>query len=209
MERLIELPQMQRDARIRASSFNAEDHSIEVVFAAGAVVRRRSWIEGAYDESLRMTPDAVQLDRLNSGAPFLDSHESYSLSNVIGSVVENSARIENGMGVARVRLSTAASDADIVEKIRTAVVKNISVGYTVDAVEKTERSGEVPLWTVTRWTPLELSAVAIPADYKAQIRSGSTQEGVGTFPAILVEQPPIDVRLLLSRRARAQRMALI
>jgi hypothetical protein len=62
-------------------------------------------------ERLSMKPESVRLGRLNSGAPFLDTHDSTGLSSVIGAVVAGSAKIENGKGVATIKLSSAASDA--------------------------------------------------------------------------------------------------
>ncbi|MGJ0502294.1 MAG: hypothetical protein ACR65X_00835 [Methylocystis sp.] len=104
-----------------------------------------------------VTPDAVNMERLNGGsAPFLNSHSAYDLSTVIGTVVANSARIEKGQGVARVKLSSAPGDAEVVHKIKEGVIRSVSTGYSIDRVEVMERSGDVPLWRVTRWTPLEL-----------------------------------------------------
>ncbi|MGJ0504650.1 MAG: HK97 family phage prohead protease [Methylocystis sp.] len=128
-----------------------------------------------------VTLEAVNLERLNGGAaPFLNSHAAYDLSTVIGTVVAGSARIANGQGTARVKLSSAPSDADVVHKIKEGVIRSVSTGYSIDRVEVMERSGDVPLWRVTRWTPLELSGVAIGADAGAHIRSAAT-----TFPCVV------------------------
>lgn len=208
MERTIALPRALRGAELRAASFSEADNSIDVVWTTGATVRRRSWLEGPYDEELVVESGAVRLDRLNAGAPFLNTHSDWSLEDVIGSVVPGSARVEKGQGVARVRLSSAPGDADNVAKIRDGIVRNISVGYIIHRVEKIEADdGSVPTWRVVDWEPLEISAVPVPADAGAHIRA-ENRDGAETFDAVLVEKP-IDVRLLLSRRARAQRMALI
>lgn len=177
----IELPKQTRGAEVRAASFDKTDNSVEVVWTTGSVVRRRNFRGEVYDEELIIDDDAVNLERLNGGsAPFLNSHAAYDLSTVIGTVVAGSAHIANGKGVARVKLSSAPSDADIVHKIKEGVICNVSCAYTVDRVEVMERSGDAPLWRIKRWTPLELSGVAIGADAGAHIRSAAT-----TFPCLI------------------------
>ena len=187
----ITLPTMRRDAQLRAASFNDADNTVEIVWTTGARVRRRSWYDGEYDEALEVTPKAVRLDRLNAGAPFLNTHASFDLADVIGSVVPGSAKIVGGKGVARVLLSDAPADADVVTKIRSGVIKNISVGYRIHAVVKEERDGDVPLHTVTDWEPLEVSAVPIPADAGAQIRA----EGARTFPATITHRSKQEAKM--------------
>jgi hypothetical protein len=179
--RAIELPKQTRGAEVRAASFDKGDNSVEVVFTSGAIVRRRNWRGEVYDEELIVTPDAVNLERLNGGsAPFLNSHAAYDLSTIIGTVVAGSAHVANGQGLARVKLSSAPSDADVVHKIKEGVIRSVSTGYTLDRVEVVERSGDPPLWRVVRWTPIELSGVAIGADAGAHIRSSAT-----TFPCLV------------------------
>lgn len=136
-------------------------------------MRRYDWWDGTeYDEVLSVEAEAVRLERLNQGAPFLDSHCSYGLDNVIGSVVPGTAKIENGRGTATILLSKAPGVADTVQKIREGVIRNVSVGYWVHKVVKTEgEDSAIARWDVVDWEPLEISAVPIPADAGSQIRS--------------------------------------
>jgi hypothetical protein len=191
MEKTIELPAMQRAAEVRASSFEEGDNSIEIIWTTGAKVRRYDWWNDKYyDEELAVSGNNVRLGRLNVGAPFLNTHASYDLRDVIGAVVPGSARLEGGKGYARVALSRAAGDADTVQKIKDGIIRNISVGYRVHKVEKTEgEEGDVALWRVVDWEPLELSAVPIPADPGAQIRSDGTKkpaDGLATYPCVVI-----------------------
>lgn len=177
MKRIIEIPRQARGAELRASSFDEKDNSIELCFTTGATVRRRSWVDGPFDEELIVTSDAVRLDRLNAGAPFLNTHSDWSLEDVLGSVVPGTARIDGGKGFARVRLSSAPADADNVAKIRDGIIRNVSVGYAIHRVEKIEgEEGTVPVWRVVDWEPYEISAVPIPADPGAQVRSGDAPD---------------------------------
>lgn len=183
----MQVPPQRRGVEFRASSFDEAENTIEVVFTTGATVRRNSWWDGPYDEELVVEPGSIRLERLNAGAPFLNSHDSWDLSDVIGSIVPGSARIEGGIGVAKVLLSRAPGDADNVQKIRDGIVRNISVGYRIHKVEKTEADdGSVPVWRVVDWEPLEVSAVPIPADPGAQVRSADDRQSSDANPCIVI-----------------------
>jgi phage head maturation protease len=168
----VELPPFGRSTEIRSSSFEEATNSVEIIWTTGAAVRRYDWREGQfYDEELVVTPGAVRLDRLNSGAPFLDTHDDLTLAAVIGTVVPGTAEIRSGRGIARVALSVAPGHAGIIANIKAGVIRSISVGYRVHSVEKIEVDGQTPIWRVIDWEPLELSAVPVPADAGAFIRS--------------------------------------
>lgn len=171
-------------AQMRAASFvpgtwNATARTVEVVFSTGSRVMRMDWWTGKrYEEELEISAEAVNLSRLNGGASVLDTHQDYELSNVIG-VVER-AWVEGAEARATLRLSERESVADIVQDIASGIIRNISVGYSIDRViitpaESRADGGTVDLRTATRWTPAELSFVPVPADAGAGVRSLSPQ----------------------------------
>jgi HK97 family phage prohead protease len=172
---LIERKQMKKSyspARVRSASFNERANTIEVIWSTGSDVLRYDDYGNEIIERLLMGADNVRLDRLNAGAPLLDTHSSDNLGNVIGSVVPGSARLEGSKGLAVIKLSSAAGDADTVQKIREGVIRNISVGYIIHrSVRADGEDGGPDIVEVRDWEPLEISAVPIPADPGAQIRS--------------------------------------
>ncbi|MFN7596181.1 MAG: HK97 family phage prohead protease, partial [Cereibacter sp.] len=177
------LPVIGRAASVRPDSINAEARTVEIVWTTGATVQRRRW-EGwdeirEYDEELIVTPQAVRLERMNGGAPFLDSHDGWSLRSVLGAVEPGSVRIEGGQGTATIRLTSAPDAADTVHRILEKTVRHVSVGYRVHRYEITKREGQRELWRAVDWEPMEVSAVAMPADPGAHIRAA----GAGTNPA--------------------------
>jgi len=179
-------------ALIRAESFNEEDNTVEVIWSTGAGVRRRSYEHGEYMEELSMKPADIRLDRMNSGAPVLDSHDSWDLSRVIGTVVPGTAKIVKGSGVCSIRLSGRDEVKGVVQDIRDGIISSISVGYRIHKYEKEEGEGDqIPILRATDWEPLEISAVAIPADPAAKIRSSDQSE---MFDCIVVrhdDQPAV------------------
>lgn len=186
------LPMMARAAEVLPASVNAEARTIDVVWTTGATVRRARW-EGwderiEYDEELIVTENAVRLDRMNAGAPFLDSHSSWSLSSVLGSVVPGSVRIEGGKGYATVQLTSAEDAKDAVTRILEKSVRFVSVGYVVHRFDITKKDGERELWRATDWEPHEISAVAMPADAGAHVRSADQADEAARHPCVLIRQ---------------------
>ena len=157
------LPLMTRSAELKPAG-----DEYEAVFSSGATVRRRDVYGDAYDEQLFMGSDNVDLTRLQKGAPLLAAHDASRLESIVG--VVTSARLENGLGIVRFRLSNRPEAAGVVQDVRDGILKNLSVGYSIQTAEREMRRDDVPLLKVTRWTPAEVSIVPIPADPFAQVR---------------------------------------
>lgn len=174
----LNLPLIGREATVRADTINEAERTIDIVWTTGATVQRARW-EGwdtriEYDETLEVSPEAIRLERLNDGAPFLDSHSSWGgIGKVLGSVIPGSVRIENGQGTAKIRLTSAPDAAPAIHRILERTINKVSVGYRVHRydVTKPEKIGEREKWRAVDWEPYEISAVAMPADPGASIRS--------------------------------------
>lgn len=172
---MLNLPVIGREATVVPGAINKEDRTIDVVWTTGATVRRARW-EGwdsivEYDEELVVSPNAVRLERLNDGAPFLESHRSWGLDSVLGNVMPGSVKIEGGEGRATIRLTSAPDAESTIHRILEGSVNKVSVGYRVHKYEIEKRDGERELWRAVDWEPYEISAVAMPADPGASIRS--------------------------------------
>ena len=107
------------------------------------------------DEILSHEREAVDLSRLNDGAPFLWNHQT---NEVLG-VVEK-AEIVNGRGRATVRWGTSTEAIAKRKEVAEGILQNISVGYQILKQEYQE-DGKV---FVSRWQPVEISLVAVPSD---------------------------------------------
>ena len=83
MDTMIELPAMRRTAELAPNTADAQARTVEVIWSAGARVRRASFFGEPYDEELSLDPAHVRLERLNAGAPFLKVHELGALDAVI------------------------------------------------------------------------------------------------------------------------------
>jgi hypothetical protein len=173
MTQVRELPMQCREARFEPSTMvrGADGATtIELVWTTGARVRRMDfWSGRKYDEELSLDPTHVDLARLNSGAPLLNSHRANDTADVIG-VVEK-AWIDGAEGRAQVRFSERADVAPIVADVKAGILRNISVGYAVRKYQIEE--GDVPVYRAIDWEPMEISLVPIPADAGAGTRSAS------------------------------------
>ncbi len=174
----VALPMQLRRAPILPATVNAEARSVDVVFTTGAAVRRRRWTgwdtSVPFDEILEVSDRAVDLTRLNAGAPALDSHSVWSSHSQVG-VVER-AWIDGKEGKATIRFPREGLDqaADrMFGLISDGIIRNVSVGYSIERVKVVEPAakGEVEQRIVERWTPLEVSFVTVPADPRAQVRA--------------------------------------
>ncbi len=179
-----------------AAASDAPAARFELVFSTGAPVRRYDWANGRYYmEELVVTSDAVNLARLERGAPLLNSHWAYTLEDQIG--VVDQPVIEAGQGVCQSQLSRRESVRGIVQDLEDGVIRNVSVGYARDAVEMIAPTEQNAMWVyrVTRWTPMEVSLVSMPADIDSQVRSvqGQLQDAQGrqlrSYPCLITEWP--------------------
>lgn len=176
------LPMQTRMAPI--GSVDAVNRTATLLWTAGAVGRRYDWTNDRYYlEELSMDPEHVRMDRFNSGkAPLLNSHSSYSLSDVIGVIVSASGP------EAIVRFSSRPDVEPIFQDVKDRILRNVSVGYAVykrEMIPPTQPDGDW-VYRIVDWEPMELSIVAIPLDAGAEIRGVSDSKKQKTFEVVNV-----------------------
>jgi hypothetical protein len=201
-ERRVTAPMESREGALQPSSWNAEARTIDVVWTTGSRGARFDWEAGLVDEELATAPANVRLDRLNSGAPVLNSHQRGDLAAQIGVVVPGAVRMDRGRGLATLRLSDRADLAPIVADIAAGIIRNVSVGYTVHAYEIEQRQGQRPLYRAVDWEPYEISFVPVPFDAAAQVRSGAA--ALDHQPCTLRTLNPMESHMPRARSQSAQ-----
>lgn len=164
---VIEMPALRRLAQTQA--VDRENGTFDVVWGSGAQVRRYDfWNDEVWIEELDMSEGAVDLSRLNAGAPLLNSHNRYALSAVLG-VVER-AWLDGGQGLASVRFSQRDDVKPVRQDVEDKVIRNLSVGYEVFEFKDMGRDKDTGLrrMRAVRWAPFEISLVPVGADPSAQ-----------------------------------------
>ncbi len=131
MAEQVQLPILRRNANLAPQTVDEASRTVECIWTTGATVRRRGLFEGEWDEELSVKDGAVQLQRLNAGAPVLDSHGARSVARVLG-VVERAwltGEGHNREGRATIRFSERAEVTPIWRDVQTGILRNVSVGY--------------------------------------------------------------------------------
>ncbi len=152
------------DFAVRSESFDEGARTVDIVYATGAEVGRRS-----FREVLVISPDAIRTDRLDSGTVHL-IRDHMPWGDPLGRVIGH--RVEDGQAVATVRLSDSPENAGVVADIQSGVIRSVSVGYLIhEYADSTDEETGVTTRTVSAWEPYEISLTVIPADTAAAIRS--------------------------------------
>ncbi len=177
------------DLRADVGVIDAASRVVRLIWSTGADVLRYDWETGRrFWERLSLDPKHVKMDRLNGGAPLLDSHSAYTLASQIG-VVER-AWLANGLGESDVRFPKAEDDesADrIFRKVVDKIIRNVSVGYRVSLFDEIGQKNGIPVRLAVDWEPYEISMVPMGADAGARVRNSKD----------------VDVRPCVIRRAYA------
>lgn len=146
-------------ADVTDAVFN-EDGTITFPLSSEAPYRRYYWEHGELDEILSHDSSAVDLSWFKGGsAPVLDTHNRGGLKNIIGRIVD--AELRDKRVYVTAELSDAEDDVSTVQKIKSGIIRNVSVGYDIIKYEVDEDAGT---YTATRWMPTEASFVPLPAD---------------------------------------------
>lgn len=170
-------------ASIVPTTVDPDSRSVEIIWSTGAKVLRNTW-DGPVYEELAMGPENIRLDRLNNGAPLLDSHDRFSVKDQLG-VVER-AWLVNGEGRAIIRFSKREDVEPIYQDVLDGVVTKVSVGYRVWKFEKIEDvENEIPTMRAVDWEPNEISLASVAADDASQVR---TDKETGSYEVEIINR---------------------
>jgi len=150
-------------------SYNKAQHSFEAVISTGAAVQRPYGVE-----VLRISPQAVDLSRLQEGGiPLLDHHSQAGIDQVLGRLTN--AWFDRGALVGKFVFAQTPQGMKAEGMTARGELVGISAGYRVDQWQITGADGDVVdeadvrwsdnlTFTATRWQLFEASLVGVPAD---------------------------------------------
>ena len=194
----------QDETQTRAHSVDyveKEDRTIEFPFASEEPVARYFGME-----VLEMSEKAMDLSRLNDGAPLLYQHDADRIVGVV-----KRAYIKDKRGYAEVKLANNELGREMQELIKDGIIRNVSFGYKINEMEEDKSTSPVT-YRATSFQPFELSLVTVPADNSVGIgRSFVHNETVSTASAVtstpansaMEEQTP-DLELLRAEASEAK-----
>ena len=153
----------QRTISFEAREINETERTVHVSFSSEAVVPR-FW----GTEVLCHDKDCVDLTRLIELGVSLFNHNRDKVIGVIKNPILNEVEKRCHCDI----YFDDDEDSDkIFQKVKKGILRGVSVGYQVDRWEEV-KTGEVssngrfkgPCFVATKWTPLEVSIVSVPAD---------------------------------------------
>ena len=166
-----QMPKLETRAVFEPATYNPEKKTIEIVWSTGARVKRMDyWTGRAWIEELSLNPAHVRMERLNNGAPILDTHSRYQLKDQFG-VVERAWIAGPKEARAEIRFSEREEVKGIVQDIVGGVIRNVSVGYKLHKLVEIERLDDVPVMRAEDWEPTEISFVPVGADPSSGTRA--------------------------------------
>lgn len=166
-----------RVAAIDKGAVNEKERTAVLSFSSETGVER--WGEMEY---LSHDAGAVDMTRLQEMGVLLFNHDA---SAVIGAVRSVSLDEAEHKGRAVVQFDADEDSEKVWQKVVSGTLRGVSVGYMVDNWEEV-RAGSVssngrftgPCYVASRWQPLEISIVAVPADPSVGVgRSLNVDEG--------------------------------
>jgi phage head maturation protease len=165
-------------------TYDSHMRTVEAVISIGSPVRRSYGIE-----VLKISPDAVDLSRLqNGGIPLLDHHQQSGIDAMLGRVTD--AWFEGGALIGRIRFNATEEGRKAEGMVARGEISGVSAGYRVDQWLIVDSDGnaidpekdrvlwdEELIFTAVRWQLFEASLVGVPADAVAVVRalSGSDE----------------------------------
>jgi hypothetical protein len=198
-----------RFADSKPTSFDAKTRTVDCVISMGSPVQR---FYGT--ECLRITPEAVNLDRMKGGSmiPLLDSHQAGGINNALGRFQK--VWFNRGALMGQIRFNETANGQQAMGMVQRGEIAGISAGYAVREWEITDEKGKVIdpeverirwdedglKFTATLWDLHEGSLVSVPADPKSSIRSF----GSGVDHAAFIGTSANEVLARMQARQRMQ-----
>lgn len=179
----------------------AEDRTLEFPFASEMPVERYFGME-----VLSMDEGAMDLTRLNDGAPLLYQHDADKIVGVV-----QRAWMKDKRAYAKVKLANNELGKEMQDLIRDGIIRNVSFGYKINEMEE-DRSTSPITYRATSVQPFEISLVTVPADQSVGIgRSFTHNETVSTASAVTthpansaMEEKTPDLELLRAEASEAK-----
>lgn len=166
-----------------APAVDAATRSVTFPFSSENPVKR--WYG---DEVLVHDEKSADLARLNDRAPLLFNHD---LNDVIGVVERAWVNREDRRGYATARFAKTARGDEVMSMVQDNILPNVSFMYRVVDAEENPKTNAI---RVTRFEPLEISIVTVPADQSVGIGRAYANEETEVRLTRIEEQETRAVR---------------
>jgi HK97 family phage major capsid protein len=156
---------LRRAAILNRATVNLETRTVELAFSSEEPVDRPWGIE-----ILGHDAGEVDLTWIGGGtAPLLMEHDTEDQIGVVDSATIGADRKARAM----VRFSSSPCASEVLQDVADGIRANVSVGYEVLEWQQSQAPGMPPEYRATKWRPLEISLVALPADQTVGVGRGA------------------------------------
>ena len=161
---------LQRAFEFDRTKIDEENRTIMIGVSSEEPVERRFGME-----VLGHSEGEIDMKFMASGrSPLLLDHDA---TKQIGVVEEFGLDHANKRTIAKVRFSKNKQADEVFRDVVDGIRQNISVGYEVKSMRKEDdKDGDVSTYRVDSWSPLEVSAVSIPADQSRLVGFARSKE---------------------------------
>lgn len=144
-----------RTFKCESRAIDEGKRTVELAFSSETPVERSFGYEVLdHDEG------SVDLNRLNDGAALLVNHNTDDQVGVVEAARVDSDRV----GRATVRFGNSERAQEIFRDVQDGIRRLVSVGYHILDTVRSEAKDGLATVKATRWMPVEISLVAVPAD---------------------------------------------
>lgn len=174
---------------VTRGAVDAEARTVDLSFSSEQPYERWWGVE-----ILDHTPGAVNLARLNDGGALLLEHSRF---DHVGTVQPGSAKLDRARGLATVRLGRSPQADAAFQDVQDGIKSLVSVGYSIDemVLESRDNKTGIDTYRVTKWTPFEISLVAIPADPTVGVGRAAFASPAGPAPHVPAARTPMETTM--------------
>jgi len=151
---------MHRTQPLVRSASDSSGASAEIAISSEYEVVREGGLGDRWIEVLDHSLGAVDMARATKGLSLLREHDTRQVIGKVNGLRVDSDRVVRGLP----RFSRSVRGKEAAEDFEDDILTEVSVGYRIHEVEKVAERDGVPVYKATRWEPLEVSLVAVPAD---------------------------------------------
>jgi len=161
---------LKRNFEFDRNKIDEEKRTVQIGVSSELPVERNFGFEVLGHEN-----DEIDMEFMASGrAPLLLDHDA---TKQIGVVEEFGIDSQNKRTIAKVRFSENKMADEVYKDVLSGIRQNISVGYQVNSMKREDvQKDDVPIYRVNSWTPLEVSAVSVPADQSRLVGFARSKE---------------------------------
>jgi HK97 family phage prohead protease len=158
-----------RTVTLRRADVDPEARTVAAALSSETPVERWFGVE-----TLVHSDEAINMERAAASLPLLFGHDHELPIGRIREIRLDGDRVLRGSLV----FSKNAKAEEVWQDVRDGMLTDISVGYRIDDYVE-EADDQI---SVTRWTPLEASVVAVPADHRVGINRSNSPKPEAIMP---------------------------